>query len=68
MLLVDTKEKIFKRDDILKSEIANLRPVQQWLEEEVGRRGLSWEVGGGGYHGGVGGGRDEGALMGGRRR
>jgi len=41
MLLVDTKEKIFKRDDILKSEIANLRPIQQWLEEEVGRRGLA---------------------------
>ena len=36
MLLVDTKEKIFKRDDILKSEIANMRPIQRWLDEEVG--------------------------------
>jgi glutamate synthase (NADPH/NADH) len=27
MLLVDTKEKVFMNDDILKSNMANLRPV-----------------------------------------
>ncbi len=33
MLLVDTKEKVFKKDEILKSEIAGLRPVASWLNE-----------------------------------
>ena len=33
MLLVDTKEKIFKKDEILKKDIANLRPVSSWLKE-----------------------------------
>lgn len=35
MLLVDTKEKVFMRDDVLKAGIADLRPVSQWLSEEV---------------------------------
>ena len=33
MLLVDTKEKIFTKDEILKKNIANLRPVTSWLKE-----------------------------------
>ena len=33
MLLVDTKEKVFMRDEVLKANIASLRPVSNWLEE-----------------------------------
>ncbi|KAK6187782.1 hypothetical protein SNE40_005732 [Patella caerulea] len=35
MLLVDTQEKIFKKDEDLKKEIANLRPVGKWLSETI---------------------------------
>ena len=35
MLLVDTVEKQFMKDDILKNNIVNLRPVDKWLQEEV---------------------------------
>ena len=35
MLLVDTQEKIFKADQALKDELAALRPVDQWLKEQV---------------------------------
>ncbi len=33
MLLVDTKEKMFMKDEVLKSHIANLRPCSRWLQE-----------------------------------
>ena len=33
MLLVDTKEKIFMNDDVLKANMANLRPVAKWLQQ-----------------------------------
>ena len=36
MLLVDTKDKLFKADQALKDEIAALYPVSKWLEEQVG--------------------------------
>ncbi|KAJ8315663.1 hypothetical protein KUTeg_007813 [Tegillarca granosa] len=35
MLLVDTKKKLFYKDEVLKSNIANLRPVGKWLNETV---------------------------------
>ncbi|XP_041354050.1 putative glutamate synthase [NADPH] [Gigantopelta aegis] len=35
MLLVDTREKIFMKDQVLKSSIARLRPVGTWLKETV---------------------------------
>jgi len=35
LLLVDTKRGIFVRDDIIKEEIATLRPVASWIEQEV---------------------------------
>ena len=37
MLLVDTQKKVFMRDDVLKSNMAQLRPVGQWLEEVEGK-------------------------------
>ena len=33
MLLVDTKEKIFMKDEVLKKQMANHYPVAQWLKE-----------------------------------
>lgn len=30
---MDTKEKVFIKDDILKARIATLRPVGKWLQE-----------------------------------
>ena len=33
MLLVDTKEKTFMKDEVIKSQLANLRPVGMWLQE-----------------------------------
>ena len=33
MLLVDTKEKVFMKDEVLKANIASLRPVSTWLKE-----------------------------------
>lgn len=33
MLLVDTMEKVFKKDEVIKSHLANLRPVGSWLQE-----------------------------------
>ncbi|XP_005109373.2 putative glutamate synthase [NADPH] [Aplysia californica] len=35
MLLVDTKEKLFIKDEVLKRQLAQLRPVAQWLEKSV---------------------------------
>ncbi|XP_071041561.1 uncharacterized protein [Parasteatoda tepidariorum] len=35
MLLVDTKEHLFRRDDEVKVEIAHQRPLKRWLEELV---------------------------------
>lgn len=35
MLLVDTGEKVFMKDEVLKANIAALRPVSQWLEETI---------------------------------
>ena len=35
MLLVDTVEKQFMKDEVLKENIVSLRPVDKWLEEEV---------------------------------
>ncbi|ELT96170.1 hypothetical protein CAPTEDRAFT_177943 [Capitella teleta] len=35
MLLVDTQKKEFIRDDVLKAQLAGLRPVQDWLKSEV---------------------------------
>ncbi|XP_060602982.1 uncharacterized protein LOC132756035 [Ruditapes philippinarum] len=35
MLLVDTKKKIFQRDEDIKSHLANLRPVGTWLKETL---------------------------------
>lgn len=35
MLLVDTQEKIFMADDAIKNELAELRPVADWLKKEV---------------------------------
>ena len=40
MLLVDTQEKIFKADQALKDELAALRPVDQWLKEQVSFYGV----------------------------
>jgi len=33
MLLVDTKKKVFLRDEDIKQTMATLRPVQIWLKE-----------------------------------
>lgn len=33
MLLVDTQEKVFQKDEVVKSHLANLRPVGSWLQE-----------------------------------
>ena len=33
MLLVDTKEQVFMKDEVLKANIASLRPVSTWLKE-----------------------------------
>jgi len=35
LLLVDTKAGKFVKDDIIKEEIANLRPVASWIQKEV---------------------------------
>ncbi|XP_052808642.1 uncharacterized protein LOC128237296 isoform X2 [Mya arenaria] len=35
MLLVDTQEKVFMKDELIKSHLANLRPVSQWLQETL---------------------------------
>uniref|UniRef100_A0A4D5R9J1 Glutamate synthase n=1 Tax=Scolopendra viridis TaxID=118503 RepID=A0A4D5R9J1_SCOVI len=35
MLLVDTKEKVFTRDEELKLEIARQRPLKEWLQELI---------------------------------
>ncbi|KAK7486587.1 hypothetical protein BaRGS_00022112, partial [Batillaria attramentaria] len=35
MLLVDTKERVFMKDEVLKTEIAALRPVREWLQETI---------------------------------
>ena len=35
MLLVDTKEKVFMKDEVIKSRLANMRPYGKWLAEEV---------------------------------
>lgn len=35
MLLVDTKEKLFIQDVVLKSEIAKSRPHSQWIKDKV---------------------------------
>ncbi|XP_076076951.1 uncharacterized protein LOC143047651 isoform X1 [Mytilus galloprovincialis] len=35
MLLVDTKKKVFMNDDVLKADMANLRPVAKWLQQTV---------------------------------
>ena len=33
MLLVDTLDKVFMKDEVIKSHLANLRPVGLWLQE-----------------------------------
>ena len=53
MLLVDTKEKVFMKDDKLKAGIADLRPVSQWLQEEVSMRLLAWSIRSKRVHGSV---------------
>ncbi|XP_076444401.1 uncharacterized protein LOC143282637 [Babylonia areolata] len=35
MLLVDTQKKVFMKDEVLKANIAALRPVGQWLQETM---------------------------------
>jgi len=35
LLLVDTKKGVFVRDDVIKEQIAMLRPVANWIEQEV---------------------------------
>ena len=35
LLLVDTKRGVFVKDEIIKEEIATLRPVADWIEQEV---------------------------------
>ena len=35
MLLVDTKEKVFMKDEVIKAKLAHLRPYGKWLAEEV---------------------------------
>ncbi|KAL4232715.1 hypothetical protein ACF0H5_007403 [Mactra antiquata] len=35
MLLVDTKQKVFMKDEVIKSHLANLRPVSTWLQETL---------------------------------
>jgi len=35
LLLVDTKRGVFVKDDVIKEEITNLRPVASWIEQEV---------------------------------
>ena len=35
LLLVDTKRRVFVKDEIIKEEIATLRPVADWIEQEV---------------------------------
>ena len=33
MLLVDTKQKVFLKDELIKANLASKRPVQIWLKE-----------------------------------
>jgi len=35
LLLIDTKSGVFVKDEIIKEEIAMLRPVASWIEQEV---------------------------------
>ncbi|KAL8570900.1 hypothetical protein ACOMHN_023573 [Nucella lapillus] len=35
MLLVDTEKKVFMKDEVLKANIASLRPVSYWLQETM---------------------------------
>ena len=35
MLLVDTKEKVFMKDEAIKAHLAHLRPYGKWLAEQV---------------------------------
>lgn len=35
MLLVDTQTKVFMNDDVLKANMANLRPVGKWLQQTI---------------------------------
>jgi len=42
LLLVDTKQGVFVRDDIIKEQIATLRPVASWIEQEVGLLRSVW--------------------------
>ena len=35
LLLVDTKHGVFVKDDVIKEQIAMLRPVANWIEQEV---------------------------------
>jgi len=42
LLLVDTKQGVFVRDDIIKEQIATLRPVASWIEQEVGLLHSVW--------------------------
>lgn len=35
LLLVDTKRGVFVKDQVIKEQIATLRPVANWIEEEV---------------------------------
>jgi glutamate synthase (NADPH/NADH) len=35
MLLVDTQTKEFMKDDVIKANLASLRPVKDWLESQV---------------------------------
>lgn len=44
MLLVDTKEKVFMRDEDIKNQIANLRPVSDWLQEVSPTRCIQQEI------------------------
>jgi len=35
LLLVDTQRGVFVKDEVIKEEIATLRPVADWIEQEV---------------------------------
>ena len=35
LLLVDTRRGVFVRDDVIKEQIAMMRPVASWIEQEV---------------------------------
>jgi len=35
LLLVDTKQGVFVKDEIIKEQIATLRPVANWIDQEV---------------------------------